>query len=349
MVALKSKTSKNAPPAIEKVFAIGDVHGCASELKLLLNKLPIDSKTLVVFLGDYVDRGSQSREVIETLISLKKSVPMVTLMGNHESMFLDFLKDPASEQAAMFVYNGGSATLASYGDNDGKYQVPDSHIEFLLGLDLYCEWKEYFFVHAGVPEKPLKEMNAEDRQSFLWIRSPFLESGYHWEKMIVHGHTPVKEVEFTPHRIGLDTGCVFNNKLTALELPSKKLYSVAKRKKVQHVYLRDQGSNRVAVRFEGVVPVYVQSGETLLEFETINYSEFGVLIKDIVRRTDFLFAENQSIRGEIGSQNHNLVQFEGNVVRRTQEPDGFFSYGVKIQITGQSGFPGLGRLGRKSA
>ena len=114
----------------EKLFAIGDVHGCAAELRSLLDKLPLTPGCSIVFIGDYIDRGTHSREVVETIFDLAGAYPVVTLMGNHESMLLDFVADPHSEDAGMFIYHGGSATLASYADDDGKFRIPEAHLAF---------------------------------------------------------------------------------------------------------------------------------------------------------------------------------------------------------------------------
>ena len=93
----------------EKIFAIGDVHGCAGELRMLLNKLPLTRDSVVVFLGDYVDRGPDSKQVIDTVLELREQCKVVTLKGNHEALFLSFLKDPSSEAAGMFIYKIGRA------------------------------------------------------------------------------------------------------------------------------------------------------------------------------------------------------------------------------------------------
>src|SRR5688500_9784566 len=112
------------------LFAIGDIHGCVDELRQLLNQLPRSSESTLVFLGDYIDRGPASREVIDTLLGLAQQDHVVPLMGTHEAMFHDFLRDPHSPGGASFIYNGRSATLASYANGD-QYVIPESHIECL--------------------------------------------------------------------------------------------------------------------------------------------------------------------------------------------------------------------------
>ena len=148
-----------APSSPTKIFAIGDVHGCASELRMLLNKLPLTPDCVVVFLGDYVDRGPQSKQVIDTALELQQQCKVIALKGNHEALFLSFLRDPSSEAAGMFIYNGGSATLHSYATPEGEYRIPRSHRDFLENLELYYETDEFFFVHAGIPRIPMAQID----------------------------------------------------------------------------------------------------------------------------------------------------------------------------------------------
>ena len=163
----------------QRFFAIGDVHGCATELKLLLNKLPLDSESTVVFLGDYVDRGNESKDVIQTVIDLSKEYNVVALAGNHELMFLDFLREPSSAKGGLFIYNGGASTLASYGADDGTYTIPEEHIRFLQSLKLFHEVDGYVFVHAGLPDIPLATIDpVRDQQYLTWVRGRFYASTY---------------------------------------------------------------------------------------------------------------------------------------------------------------------------
>ena len=112
------------------IFAIGDIHGCVNELRALLNLLPLTPESTVVFLGDYIDRGGNSKGVIDTIIELRGHCRVVTLKGNHEAMFLDFLDHPGSARAGLFICNGGSATLASYANETGRYELPSEHVAF---------------------------------------------------------------------------------------------------------------------------------------------------------------------------------------------------------------------------
>jgi serine/threonine protein phosphatase 1 len=315
------------------LFVIGDVHGCASELKTLLNKLPLHPNSTVVFLGDYIDRGPSSREVIETILKLRQFCKVVTLTGNHEAMLHDFLQDPSSQGAGMFIYNGGGATLASYADEHGNYEIPDHHIQFFSQLVLSHHTPEFFFVHAGVPDVKLAELDEQKhRKEMLWVRRTFHRSGFKWEKMIVHGHSPVPEVHFGERRINVDTGCVYEQVLTALELPSKKIYSVQRSREVRRVHLRDFGSNRIAIRFKGAIPVYVHRDADTLEFETIDYSEFGMLMRHLSADDGTLLKAGQKIEGEIGSDTTRLVAFRGTVLRQQDSEEHGPCYAVKLDV-----------------
>ena len=317
------------------LFVIGDVHGCAQELKTLLNKLPLIPSSTVVMVGDYIDRGPDSRGVIETILKLKKYCNVVALTGNHEAMLQEFLVDPTSHAAGMFIYNGGGATLASYSKGDGTYQIPEEHLRFFDELKLCFQTPEFFFVHAGVPDVPLAQINEdEDRDEMLWVRRTFHNSTFSWEKLIVHGHSPVPEVFFGERRINVDTGCVFKQHLTALELPSRQVYSVAKSQEARHVHLRDLSSNRIATRYKGAVPVYVHIGQETVEFETIDYNEFGMLMREIVERPDEVMAVNDLISGHIGSNDATLVAFRARVIR-TQQHELGRSFAIRLEALTQ--------------
>jgi len=207
-----------------KIFAIGDIHGCLENLEKLLKILPVNwGKDLVIFLGDYIDRGPNPRGVIEKVLELKKlyGEKIITLKGNHEWMFERFLKGIDID---VFLYNGGGMTLKSYYDKKGHLEIPEEHLKFLKELKLYYETEDYIFVHAGLrPGKELKEQNEED---LLWIRDSFYFSEYKFPKTIVFGHTPFPAPLILDDRIGIDTGCVYGGALTAIELPDKKIYQI---------------------------------------------------------------------------------------------------------------------------
>ncbi len=314
----------------QKIFAIGDIHGCAQELSELINKLPLEQNSKIIFLGDYIDRGPNSKDVIDQILNLKKKYEVVTLMGNHEAMLLAFLQDPSSSMAGFFILNGGSATLASYIHQDNQYVIPEDHLDFFNSLAIYHETNNYLFVHAGVPNIPLSQINInEHKHDLLWIRESFLNSSFRWDKMIVHGHTPQKSPEKTNYRINLDTGCVFNGALTALELPSGVFHQVKAQKQIPVTYLKENPeSSRVAKRFLGEIPVFVETPGGYDLFTTINYNEFGLLIVD-TKSQDPIFTVNQVIRGKIGSLSEVQIQFVGEVVR-LQKKGLHMCYGIKM-------------------
>lgn len=199
------------------IYVIGDIHGCLDPLRRLIAQLRPSEADEVIFLGDYVDRGPDSKGVIDYLLTL--SGRHTFLMGNHERMFLDFLQ---GKERALFLYNGGAATLESYG---GLRQISATHLAFLDRLRLYHETQDYFFVHAGIrPEIPLQQ---QDERDLLWIREEFYAYSGRFPKTVVFGHTPMREVLMDEDRIGIDTACVYGNKLTCLILPSRDVIQVS--------------------------------------------------------------------------------------------------------------------------
>jgi len=224
-------------PDGEIVYAIGDIHGRADLLAKLLAMIELDAAQIsdrvrtLIFLGDYVDRGPDSRGVIETLrIGLPQGFTAHFLKGNHEQFLLDFLDD--SSWLDVWRRNGGEQTLLSYGvDVDGLARrhaphalwrdaflavLPEGHKRFLENLDLTYVAGDFVFVHAGLrPGVPLADQVPDD---LLWIRHEFLASDEAFEKVAVHGHSPSREPVVRPNRIGIDTGAVFSGCLTAVRL-----------------------------------------------------------------------------------------------------------------------------------
>jgi serine/threonine protein phosphatase 1 len=330
-----------------QIFAIGDIHGCAEELKALLAKLKITKNDTVVFLGDYVDRGPDTRGVVDTILKLSKTCNVVALKGNHEAMFLDFLERPDSPGAGIFILNGGGATLANYTHEDGSIEIPDEHMDFYRNLKLSYQTDKYFFVHAGVPDQPLSTLNDKEHEmAMLWSRHPFLGSDYSWEKLVIHGHTPVTEVELRKNRINLDTGCVYDGKLTAIELSSTELSSTELAQKTLHqvsrikkmpalTYPREQNSARISTRFSGRIPVtawhkgYV-GGTNRFRFETLNFNQFGLLMKVTEIENTVDFEAGDEIEGQIGDEVNKAIQFFGKVVR-VESRGPLNVYGVRIE------------------
>ncbi len=199
------------------IYVIGDIHGCLDPLRRLMDQIHPSETDEVVFVGDYIDRGPDSRGVIDYLLTLRGRY--IFLMGNHERMFLDFLQ---GKDRFLFLYNGGTATVDSYG---GLSNIPAAHLAFLDRLLLYYETEEYFFVHGGIrPGIPLQEQDPKD---LLWIREEFYAYPGRYPKTVVFGHTPMREVLMEKDRIGIDTACVYGNKLTCLTLPSREVIQVS--------------------------------------------------------------------------------------------------------------------------
>ncbi|CAN5717720.1 hypothetical protein BH10BDE1_BH10BDE1_03940 [soil metagenome] len=332
-----------------RTYAIGDVHGCAAELETLLATLEIDRETTVIFLGDYVDRGVDSRRVIDIVVGLRRRCEVIALMGNHEAMFLDFLERPESIGSGLFILNGGSSTLANYAASGGSFEVPQAHIEFLKSLKLFHETSTHFFVHAGVPlKKKLRDLDPLlDRETFLWTRGPFLTTKDRWEKIIVHGHTPNELPERFANRVNVDTGCVFGGSLTAYDVTNDCFVSVDRipLHQVAPPMLTDD-SKRIAVRFNGRMPVSASKpGLKRTDFETLNYNQFGLMLRELAPSSTPFFENGDVIDGTIGDDHRTSVNFEGQIVR-VEHRQGMALYGVKLDRVSSDRGGGPGWLSR---
>lgn len=218
------------PPG-DRIYAIGDVHGCLDRLVALhdaiaddLKNRPVPKATLV-HLGDYIDRGPDSAGVIAWVSSTASPLGItetVNLLGNHEDMFLAALDSRSREAVTVWYMNGGGASLASWGIGpsvgppEWPARIPPEHIQFVRGLSLTYRAGRYLFVHAGV--RPGVALNAQEREDLLWTRWPFLLSTEDFGAVIVHGHTPSAQPEVRGNRIGIDTGAVLGGKLTCAVL-----------------------------------------------------------------------------------------------------------------------------------
>ena len=204
---------------MNKIFAIGDIHGCADKLMALMEKIPVDyANDTLVFIGDYIDRGPDSFEVVEYLVELKKQHPdIIFLKGNHEDMLQKYLE---GSDRFTYLFNGGQRTLDSYLNRSHKSEfspIPSSHLEFYNSLVLHYETEDFLFVHAGLREKvPLDNQNPEE---LLWIREDFIHSKFDFGKRVIFGHTPFAEPLLLSNKIGIDTGAVYGNRLTCVQLP----------------------------------------------------------------------------------------------------------------------------------
>lgn len=208
----------------QNYIAIGDIHGCFHSMKALLDKLEPYYDRQFVFVGDYIDRGPGSKQVVDYLLDFQEKVDCVFLRGNHEQMLLDaFHKD----EKRIWMMNGGLATLQSY-EADEKFSLPERHQEFYENTKLYYDTENYFFVHAGLsPAKTIAESikDSDEIQEFLWERSHLNAFETSWEKTVVFGHTPRPKPLEKENMIGIDTGCVFDRvgygRLTAVKLPEE--------------------------------------------------------------------------------------------------------------------------------
>lgn len=211
---------------MKRTFAVGDIHGCLDKLLLLMERIDIDfDRDDLVFLGDYVDRGPQSKEVVDYLIDLKaKRERVVFLKGNHEEMLERYLE---GTDRMMFLENGGEATLRSYTKGAGGEAtgpVPTDHLAFFDGLRRWYETPSHLFVHAGLrPHIPLEKQDPWD---MLWIRDEFVYTDFNFGKPVVFGHTPFRKPLVLENKIGIDTGAVYGNRLTCVVLPEKRFISV---------------------------------------------------------------------------------------------------------------------------
>jgi serine/threonine protein phosphatase 1 len=211
---------------MDKIFAVGDIHGSFDRLQELMKKIPIDfARDTLVFIGDYIDRGPASVEVVDYLIDLKKQVPQtIFLKGNHEDMLEKYLD---GTDRFTYLLNGGQNTLDSYLSKNLQselYPIPSDHMEFFKTLRLYYETEAYICVHAGLrPKVPLASQETED---LLWIRDKFIYSKYNFGKTVVFGHTPLEKPLVESNKIGIDTGAVYGNALTCVQLPELEFFTV---------------------------------------------------------------------------------------------------------------------------
>jgi serine/threonine protein phosphatase 1 len=213
-----------------RTFVIGDIHGCVEELNRLLDHLAPTDDDHLVFLGDYIDRGPASKEVVARLLRLQQEAASCTfLKGNHEDMFLAFM-GMAGRYGDAFLYNGGDATLRSYGldrcpTHEIAARMPSEHLTFFQALELKHGLGRYLCVHAGVnPERPLE---AQEQEDLLWIRGAFIQKPHPFGVTVLFGHTPCREVLVDlPYKIGLDTGLVYGNKLSCLDVSAGEILQI---------------------------------------------------------------------------------------------------------------------------
>lgn len=212
-------------------YLIGDIHGHFQKLSHLVDKikkyLTLDDS--LVFLGDYIDRGYQSFEVIDYLVSLKDDYNTILLKGNHEDMFLNYLK---GYDVSIFMYNGGHATIQSYEETIGSLKLPQAHKNFFNSLKLYYETEDFIAVHAGLRQGTSLQQQSE--HDLLWIREEFYQKQYTWDKTVIFGHTATFNITVLPiyevyddkkkNIIGIDTGAAYGGPLTCLRMPDRQIF-----------------------------------------------------------------------------------------------------------------------------
>ena len=210
----------------ERVFVIGDIHGCLEMLNRLMDKIAWRAdKDRVIFLGDYIDRGENPKGVVDYILALIRcSSNVECLIGNHEEMFLDYLQ---GKNGGQYIRNGGWSTLRSYEESRSGQEdplVPPEHMAFYNSLKAYIELQGYYVVHTGF--RAGVDISEQKLEDMIWIREPFIQSNYDFGKRVIFGHTPLDEPLVMENKIGLDTSAVMGNKLTCLELPEMRFHSV---------------------------------------------------------------------------------------------------------------------------
>ncbi|PPJ49376.1 serine/threonine protein phosphatase [Rhizobium sp. KAs_5_22] len=237
----RSRLSFEREAEFSAVYAIGDVHGCRTalldaEARIVRDAAALGGKKLIVMLGDYIDRGPNSRQVLEHLIEPPPAgFERISLCGNHDELFLRFLADPAAHVS--WLQLGGHATLFSYGIDAShildrprglerlaelaRQTVPSDQVDYLKSLPCLLTIGRIAFVHAGLrPGLPLEEQSDED---LMWIREPFLSRGPELPLVVVHGHTPAPQVTYGRGRICIDTGAFATGHLAVLKIAGGKI------------------------------------------------------------------------------------------------------------------------------
>ena len=248
MFFARRKRQDARPPAVPegiRVYAIGDVHGCYAQLAELIDKIAADDRdrggndTHVVMLGDLIDRGPRSAEVVGLFADAPPAFARFRfLMGNHEEAMLESLAEHADPRATGWLRYGGRETLVSYGVPDSAFalggwlfadalrqHVPQVHLDFLASFEDQIGYGDYLFVHAGIrPKVPLERQTKADLR---WIREPFLQDSTDHGRIVVHGHSVEPEPVFRANRIGIDTGAYRTGRLTALGLEGAERWTIS--------------------------------------------------------------------------------------------------------------------------
>lgn len=231
------------------VYAIGDIHGRLDLLLDLEQKIIADSQDfpgekLIVILGDFIDRGPKSAHVLDHLIAqAPEGFERICLCGNHEELMTQYLESPRLMRR--WLHFGGFETLLSYGITPDPERgldlppkqlgyildanIPKTHREFLTHLPCSLEMEDVYFTHAGID--PTRSLEAQEDEDLMWISTRFLDYSGPFEKTIVHGHTPVKEIDLTQGRINVDTGAYISNVLSAIRIAPEKTPEIIQSRK----------------------------------------------------------------------------------------------------------------------
>lgn len=217
---------------MKKTYVIGDTHGCYNEFSMLMKKIQPDlSRDKLVMLGDYIDRGYQSCEMVNSIVELQQEYGkdhVVLLRGNHEQMAIDYYK----RNSGSFLYNGCDTTFMSFKRNNDSLE---NYIGFFESLPLYHEDSFFIYVHAGL--RPGKTLEEQSQNDLLWIRDKFIFSSSTTSKTVIFGHTPTKFINnsLSPlminNRYAIDTGCVYSGNLSAIEIDNNRILRATQVKK----------------------------------------------------------------------------------------------------------------------
>lgn len=232
MVHKGLRRPRGAAPGVLQCSIIGDIHGYFKRLANLFDQLTarIHPADTIIFLGDYIDRGPQSYEVLDFLVELSRTSTLNTvfLKGNHEDMFMSYLR--GEDHGGTYIINGGDATIRSYIAHRGAFELPKHHSDFISGLRLYYEGDDFIAVHAGLNPNT-DSLEAQEEHDLLWIREPFFLNDRRWEKTVIFGHTPVSYIsredtiynDVRRNIIGIDSGVIYGNRLTCLVWPTREI------------------------------------------------------------------------------------------------------------------------------
>lgn len=223
---------------MSRTLVIGDIHGCLHTVQeLLIAKVKIRKGDKIIFLGDYVDRGPFSKQVIDWVqeLAADPDYEVIALKGNHEDMCVRFYRDPLGPYRDAFLINGGVPTIRSFFSAasvaDGvdayrEHKIPKEYLDWMEALPCMYEDEDGYYCHAGF--SPYYEANEQSEEDLLWIRNNFLYHVRKWDKPVVHGHTPKDKMFKDDRRIGLDLGAVFGGQLACYDMKSGILWTTKK-------------------------------------------------------------------------------------------------------------------------